>query len=436
MIRDLSFINKNINSKITSIAILFTFLITILLTGKSGLYDYVYFIQILTLVIFYNFKINLKILITNLIIILFVFFFNRSLDSFYLTLVFFTIILSFDITSKHKIIINNYKLFSIFLATCFLLIFLMKPFVNPLDKNHGYNYNLKINNTPLIKTKAESEIYQKYLNNHTFVFNSSNEFSNDVILSFCKKKNDCEKYNLIKLNRYHFNQLDINFSSLVFVIIFLSLANLTAQKSFKLLIISLGFFLIYFFTKSRFLIPCLLSYYFFLFFENRINFKFFIFIFISLLLSYFLFVYFVLSGYILDLVNAKYPIDAPGFFYDFGNKNLLLRIFSIIEPSIYFKFKDLNIILKEIFLNYKNFLLPNKTLVLNNPHSLVLNLIIEYGYIFTFWFLLNLFRNFKNKKFTEISFTLMIGSIFLGAQFIILSNLILIISNLKTTSND
>ena len=74
MIRDLSFINKNINSEITSFAILFTFLITILLIGKSGLYDYVYFIQILTLVIFYNFKINFKILITNLIIILFFFF--------------------------------------------------------------------------------------------------------------------------------------------------------------------------------------------------------------------------------------------------------------------------------------------------------------------------------------------------------------------------
>ena len=151
-------------------------------------------------------------------------------------------------------------------------------------------------------------------------------------------------------------------------------------------------------------------------------------------MSYFLFVYFVLSGYILDLVNAKYPIDAPGFFYQSRpENNLLLRIFSVIEPSIYFKFKDLNIILKEIFLNYKNFLLPNKILVLNNPHSLVLNLIIEYGYIFTFWFLLNLFRNFKNKKFIEISFTLMIGSIFLGSQFI---NLILIISNLKITSND
>jgi hypothetical protein len=402
------------------------FLLSILIIGEYGLYDYAYILQVIFLLIFYKLKVKPIIFIFNVISIILLIFFSKIIDTKLITICFFLFILSFDITSKFYIYISKLKLLFLTFFFSLLMISLMEPYVNVNDKNHGYLFELKIIEDPKSTyTPIQKKYYEEYLNNKPYLLYSIQ--NNDIYNSLCLKEKSCEQINLIKYNRYRFNGLDANFSSLIFAIIFLLLSVLTKNINHKFLIVTSGFILVYIFTKSRFLFPCICSYYFYLIFKDKLNIKNSVLIIIITILSYFSFIYFFLNEYSINEYHKLSNTTDP---------NVMYRIFSIIDSSSLSKFNETVLALKEIILNFNTFILPSFYLKLINPHNIFLNLVLDFGYVISFIIFFNIFQNFKNKKFLQILYPLIIGSIFLGAQVFILINLILIIVNLKVKSNE
>tara|TARA_B100001175_G_scaffold309268_1_gene310723 strand:- start:307 stop:1614 length:1308 start_codon:yes stop_codon:yes gene_type:complete len=426
---------KKVDSRLFENIIFLVILLTVLLIGNFGIYDFIFILQSIFLFIFFNFKIKPLLFFINFISLIIVFYFLETIDTHYIFLSYFLFILSFDLTPRIKINISKIKLIFLTLIFSFLIIFLMKPYVKKNDVHHGYLFQLKIKETPNLGTHIKKEIYKEYLNNQPYLLYDNQKRSNEVFKTFCNISDRCEEKNLIKYNRYHFNGLDVNFSSLIFVIIFLGICTLTKNKNEKLLIITFGVILLYIFTKSRFLIPLIGSYYFFLLFEKRLNFKYFISFLISITFIYFALVYFFLTDYFFFEINKNFPIDQLGIIHNFDEFNLINRIFTIFHPSTFYKFRDVSLILHELIYNFHLHIFPNNNLP-SNPHNIFLNLILKYGYLSFIILLFNILKSFKNKKFMEFMFPLIIGSLFLGTQILILSNLILIISNLKVKNNE
>ena len=420
-----------LNDKSFEILTFLLFLITVLIIGDYGLYDYAYILQIVFLLIFFEFKIKPKTLIINIISLIILIFFFKSFDKSLILISFFIFILSFDISSKFYIYMSKTKLFFLTLAFSFLMIFLMNPYVKSGDINHGYLFELNIKEKININSSSERKFYDEYKDLKPYMLYSNQRVSNQIYLTFCKKENSCKELNIIKNNRFHYNGLDINFSSLVFAIIFLSIGVLAKNRNHKFLIVTFGLILIYAFTKSRFLVPCICSYYFYLIFKDKLNLKILILILISIIVIYLFSVYFFFTDYFTTIINKKYPIDEFGIINNFEESSIMYRFLNIFHPSTLYKFRDISSALNEIILNFELYIFPNSDFKLNNPHNIFLNLIINFGYIISFIIFFNIFQSFKNRKFIEILYPLLIGSMFLGAQMFILINLILIISNLK-----
>ena len=257
---------RKVDSQLFENIIFLVILLTVLFIGNFGVYDFIFILQSIFLFIFFDFKIKPFLFFINFISLTIVFYFLETIDTHYIFLSYFLFILSFDLTPRIKINISKIKLIFLTLIFSFLIVLLMKPYVKKNDIHHGYLFELKIKETPNLNSSVKKEIYQNYLNDQPYLLYDNQRRSNDVFILFCDISDRCEETNLIKYNRFRFNGLDVNFSSLIFVTIFLGICTFTKKKNEKILIITFGVILLYIFTKSRFLIPLVGSYYFFLLF--------------------------------------------------------------------------------------------------------------------------------------------------------------------------
>lgn len=257
------------------------------------------------------------------------------------------------------------------------------------------------------------------------------------ILQSCNDK--CKKYSSISQNRFNFNSIDVNLSSLMLLlIILLALFGFQKKKlNFMILYIFLAIIII-FVTKSRsgllfFIISIALIYF------KNISIKLLVASYFSIHLISFLFGYVAVNSVddpmlMHSATLADNPLLKIPMFNSMTSKHLeFMRIFAIFDPSNYIRFSSFFQVFLIYINDFKYILLPDHSEFISkinyttytdsvftfnkddyHPHNFFMSLTKEVGLVFTLFFHFMIFNFCKNENFKFFIIPLIFGGIFLG----------------------
>ena len=428
-------LKKNFYNRFFSI--FYFIVVSNIFTAGTIFFKYSYFITLLSLLLFFNYKkINKKIVIINFICIFIILYFKK-IDTISIAIIFFLIFGLFKYELKNNFNFNNRiskKSEILFGCIIFVLIILN---LSPSTKH----FHVKLTED-LIKKTYEVDVdpskatllVRKDENNHIIPFKSS------LLNDSCIKKNSSnintscyKKTSLYLLNRLSINNLDPNFFSCL--IFFFTIFYFQSKKKkigiLDYILISSIFLVLLFMTKSRTLVVYGLV--FILLYSNLKEKKFsFLNLFFIMNFLVFLFSLIYYNFYQLYPVNINTDGNAIIRLIDLNDHAITIRFFNILN-SLNFQLTNLDkIIFPGSDIIFKEKYMINSNIYNNyNPHNFLLSMIKDYGIMVTFIVIFNLSNFFK--KFNSTNFlSLIIACSFFGYSLIFLFTFILF-QNIKNS---
>lgn len=421
-------LKKNFYNRFFSI--FYFIVVSNIFTVGTIFFKYSYFITLLSLLLFFNYKkINKKIVIINFICIFIILYFKK-IDTISIAIIFFLIFGLFKYELKNNFNFNNKipkKSEIIFGCIIFVLIILN---LSPSTKNFFVKISKDLEKKIL---KTEFVPHQKTLlvrkdeNNHIIPFKSI------LLNDYCLKKNSSnfnticyQKTSLYLLNRLSINNLDPNFFSCL--IFFFTIFYFQSKKKkigiLDYILISSIFLVLLFMTKSRTLVVYGLV---FILLYTTLKEKKFSFLNLFFIMNFLVFLFSLIyyNFYQLYSVNINTHGNPIIRLIDLNDHSIKIRFFNILN-SLNFQLTNLD---KIIFPGSDMFFKENHMININiynnyNPHNFLLSMIKDYGVIVTFIVIFNLSNFFE--KFNSTNFlSLIIACIFFGYSLIFLFTFIL-----------
>ena len=473
---------------------LLTSLLLFFLYGQSGALKIIYSFHVLLIFFVVKLEFNLFKLIINSLAIIFLYTFSTSYGSNQIALSILLVLFSFDYENQiDQDIKKNNTFYAIYLV---LLLFFITSFLTPHTNNYRAKFTLKDPGKKIELLKEYEKIIikdieryyspqkmnrilkesEKQKNKFGYIVNRAKQdqikiskITNRVLRETTSLKNDkpvikftsqtlpimctffeCNIKPFFLEARFRINNLDVNLSTLILMMIASIIVLNIKNKGAQFVIFTILWATICIYTKSRLGMVygalCFIYFLYYRFFSIKL-----------IILTYLiLHIFLIVLGYV--FVNSLVDPNLTGASFDLNDNSIIpyheggnnfARFYRWFEASSFVRFKDMFSGYLMIVNNINNILiltpgfLDNASNILytttnnsvlyispenHHPHNLLLVSIKKYGLILVLIFHVNIFYMMRHEKFKQLSIPCLFSSAFLGDQLFLVLHILFLFS--------